>query len=89
MVLYSFVIMVYMIMQCFVLLVKDNINYPNISMFDKMVLVLIFFSIEYLTKLLIDCQFHIDELAYVFKETVNIKEEICVPRVFLQGKFRK
>ena len=48
-----------------------------------------FFSIEHLRKLLVDCQFHIDDLIYVFKETVNIKEEICVPRVFIQGKFRK
>ncbi|CAF1671103.1 unnamed protein product [Rotaria magnacalcarata] len=48
-----------------------------------------FFSIEYLTNLLNACQFHIDELSYVFKETVNVKEEICVPRVFIQGKFKK
>jgi methyltransferase-like protein 6 len=48
-----------------------------------------FFSIEYLKNLLVENQFHIDELSYVFKETVNIKEEICVPRVFLQGKFQK
>lgn len=48
-----------------------------------------FFSIEFLTQLLESSQFHIDELSYVFKETVNIKEEICVPRVFIQGKFRK
>ena len=48
-----------------------------------------FFSIEYLKGLLDQADLHVDELAYVFKETVNIKEEICVPRVFLQGKFRK
>ncbi|CAF3720766.1 unnamed protein product [Adineta steineri] len=48
-----------------------------------------FFSIEYLTNLLNESQFNTDELSYVFKETVNVKEEICVPRVFIQGKFQK
>ncbi|CAF1290618.1 unnamed protein product [Rotaria sordida] len=48
-----------------------------------------FFSLEFLKNLLNQCQFDIDELSYVFKETVNIKEEICVPRVFIQGKFKK
>jgi methyltransferase-like protein 6 len=48
-----------------------------------------FFSLEYLTNLLNECQFKIDELSYVLKETVNIKEDICVPRVFIQGKFQK
>lgn len=48
-----------------------------------------FFSIEFLSKLLQTCQFHVDDLSYVLKDTVNIKEEICVPRVFIQGKFRK
>ena len=48
-----------------------------------------FFSTDFMRTLLEQCQFDVDELAYVFKETVNIKEEICVPRVFLQGKFRK
>jgi methyltransferase-like protein 6 len=48
-----------------------------------------FFSLEYLTNLLNQSQFNIDELSYVLKETVNIKEDICVPRVFIQGKFKK
>lgn len=48
-----------------------------------------FFSIEYLTNLLNQCEYQIDELSYVLKETVNIKEDICVPRVFIQGKFSK
>lgn len=48
-----------------------------------------FFSLEFLRSLLEQNQFEIDELTYVFKETVNIKEEICVPRVFVQGKFHK
>ncbi len=48
-----------------------------------------FFSIEYLTNLLNQSQFNINELSYVLKETVNIKEDICVPRVFIQGKFQK
>jgi methyltransferase-like protein 6 len=48
-----------------------------------------FFSTEYLKTLLIENHFHIDELSYIFKETVNIKEDICVPRVFVQGKFKK
>ena len=48
-----------------------------------------FFSIEFLTKLLQSSQFRVEDLSYVFKDTVNFKEEICVPRVFIQGKFRK
>lgn len=48
-----------------------------------------FFSIEYLRNLLNECQYDIEDIAYVFKETVNVKEDICVPRVFVQGKFKK
>lgn len=48
-----------------------------------------FFSLEYLKALVEKTNFHVDELTYVFKETVNFKEEICVPRVFVQGKFTK
>ena len=33
--------------------------------------------------------YHIVDNKYIHKETTNIKEGICVPRVFLQGKFTK
>ena len=29
------------------------------------------------------------ENKYIHKETTNIKEGICVPRVFVQGRYRK
>ena len=48
-----------------------------------------FFSLEFLQTLFEQNHFDTDDLTYVFKETVNVKEEICVPRVFVQGKFRK
>ena len=36
-----------------------------------------------------DCGFAVEENEYVLRETVNKKEGVKVPRVFLQGKFRK
>lgn len=35
------------------------------------------------------CCFDVLQNTYVFKRTVNKKEEIDVPRVFVQGKFKK
>lgn len=33
--------------------------------------------------------FEVEQNTYVFKRTINIKEEKNVPRVFVQGKYRK
>lgn len=33
--------------------------------------------------------FSVKSLQYVLRETVNKKEQVSVPRVFLQGKFVK
>ncbi|XP_076136340.1 tRNA N(3)-cytidine methyltransferase METTL6 [Alosa pseudoharengus] len=48
-----------------------------------------FFSKEMLTKLFHDAGFETVVNEYVLRETVNKKEGLCVPRVFLQSKFRR
>ncbi|XP_060725165.1 tRNA N(3)-methylcytidine methyltransferase METTL6 [Tachysurus vachellii] len=48
-----------------------------------------FFSREYLANLFQQAGFHSLVNEYVLRETVNKKEGLCVPRVFLQSKFRK
>ncbi|GFS95631.1 tRNA N(3)-methylcytidine methyltransferase METTL6 [Nephila pilipes] len=48
-----------------------------------------YFSEEYLEKLITEAGFEIVENKYVSRETVNHKESICVPRVYIQGKFSK
>ncbi|XP_012692944.2 tRNA N(3)-methylcytidine methyltransferase METTL6 [Clupea harengus] len=48
-----------------------------------------FFSKELLTKLFHDAGFESMVNDYVLRETVNKKEGLCVPRVFLQSKFRR
>lgn len=44
---------------------------------------------EFLAQLFIDTGYEEVVNEYVFRETVNKKEGLCVPRVFLQSKFRK
>ncbi|TSK16115.1 Methyltransferase-like protein 6 [Bagarius yarrelli] len=48
-----------------------------------------FFSREYLANLFQQAGFHTLVNEYVLRETVNKKEGLCVPRVFLQSKYRK
>ncbi|KAF8788503.1 tRNA N(3)-methylcytidine methyltransferase like protein [Argiope bruennichi] len=48
-----------------------------------------YFSEEYLQKLTTDAGFIVVLNKYVSRETVNRKENICVPRVYIQGKFYK
>ncbi|XP_041844177.1 tRNA N(3)-methylcytidine methyltransferase METTL6 [Melanotaenia boesemani] len=48
-----------------------------------------FFSKEFLAKLFEDAGFQSVANDYVLRETVNKKEGLCVPRVFLQSKFIK
>ncbi|XP_062254893.1 tRNA N(3)-methylcytidine methyltransferase METTL6 [Platichthys flesus] len=48
-----------------------------------------FFSKEFLAELFADVGFQSDSNDYVLRETVNKKEGLCVPRVFLQSKFTK
>ncbi|KAL1131206.1 hypothetical protein AAG570_010824 [Ranatra chinensis] len=48
-----------------------------------------FFSISYLAELFTKAGFEIISNYYIHRKTVNIKEELDVPRIFLQGKFRK
>ncbi|XP_036054670.1 tRNA N(3)-methylcytidine methyltransferase METTL6 isoform X3 [Onychomys torridus] len=48
-----------------------------------------FFTDEFLAQLFVDAGYEEVVNEYVFRETVNKKEGLCVPRVFLQSKFRK
>ncbi|XP_051871850.1 tRNA N(3)-methylcytidine methyltransferase METTL6 isoform X3 [Pristis pectinata] len=48
-----------------------------------------FFSDEYVAQLLTSAGYEVLVNEYVFRETVNKKEGLCVPRVFLQCKFKK
>ncbi|XP_077977996.1 tRNA N(3)-cytidine methyltransferase METTL6-like [Glandiceps talaboti] len=48
-----------------------------------------YFSEEKLCKLFTDAGFDVVINEYVLRETVNKKEGLCVPRVFIQGKFVK
>uniref|UniRef100_A0A1E1X4C2 tRNA N(3)-methylcytidine methyltransferase n=1 Tax=Amblyomma aureolatum TaxID=187763 RepID=A0A1E1X4C2_9ACAR len=48
-----------------------------------------YFSEQVLEKLFTGAGYEVVSNEYVCRETVNKKEGICVPRIFVQGKFRK
>lgn len=48
-----------------------------------------YFSEQFLERLFLDAGYEVVSNEYVCRETVNKKEGICVPRIFVQGKFRK
>ncbi|KAB1283331.1 Methyltransferase-like protein 6 [Camelus dromedarius] len=48
-----------------------------------------FFTDDFLAQLFLDTGYEAEVNEYVFRETVNKKEGLRVPRVFLQSKFRK
>ncbi|XP_004603991.2 tRNA N(3)-methylcytidine methyltransferase METTL6 isoform X1 [Sorex araneus] len=48
-----------------------------------------FFTTEFLARLFTDAGYEEVVNEYVLRETVNKKEGLCVPRVFLQSKFQK
>lgn len=48
-----------------------------------------YFSEQCLERLFLDAGYEVVSNEYVCRETVNKKEGICVPRIFVQGKFRK
>ncbi|KAH9517074.1 Methyltransferase-like protein 6 [Dermatophagoides farinae] len=48
-----------------------------------------YFSIDVMNKLAQESDLEVIQLNYIQRETINIKENLCVPRIFLQGKFRK
>ncbi|XP_013415407.1 methyltransferase-like protein 6 [Lingula anatina] len=48
-----------------------------------------YFSTDYLSDLFARAGYQIDNCDYVTRETVNKKEGLCVPRIFVQGKFIK
>lgn len=48
-----------------------------------------YFSIEETEKLFKESEFHIISNEYVYRRTINLKEGIDVPRIFVQGKYQK
>ncbi|XP_050036618.1 tRNA N(3)-cytidine methyltransferase METTL6 [Dermacentor andersoni] len=48
-----------------------------------------YFSEQFLERLFLDAGYEVVSNEYVCRETVNKKEGICVPRIFVQAKFRK
>lgn len=48
-----------------------------------------YFSEEKLCEVAVEAGFEVLENGYVQKETVNHKENICAPRIFIQAKLRK
>lgn len=48
-----------------------------------------YFSEEHLSQLFLRAGFSVESVGYVTRQTINKKEGLCVPRVFVQGKFRK
>lgn len=48
-----------------------------------------YFSLEKLDELFTSAGFQTAKAEYIFRETINRKEGLCVPRVFVQGKFTK
>lgn len=48
-----------------------------------------YFTLEVLENLAKKCHFEIVSNEYVLRETVNKKEDLCVPRVFVQSKLKK
>jgi methyltransferase-like protein 6 len=47
-----------------------------------------FFTLDEVEKLVEKAGFHIEVNDYVQRRTVNVKENVDVPRIFVQGKYR-
>jgi len=48
-----------------------------------------YFTLEYVSELVRECGLEVEDVRYVHKRTVNKKEGVDVPRIFVQGKFKK
>ncbi|KAJ3646137.1 hypothetical protein Zmor_023739 [Zophobas morio] len=48
-----------------------------------------YFSVEFLSKIFLESNFEVVSATYVHRRTINKKENIDVPRVFVQAKIRK
>ncbi len=48
-----------------------------------------FLATELLTDMANSCDLEVLTLEYVQRETVNLKKGLAVPRIFVQGKFRR
>ena len=46
-----------------------------------------FSIVDFLSDLMQDAGFKVCQLDYIKRDTINKKEGICVPRIFVQGKF--
>lgn len=47
-----------------------------------------FFTVDEISDLVVRAGFSVETLDYVERRTINVKENIDVPRIFVQGKFR-
>lgn len=47
------------------------------------------FISEEIREMFESCGFRVSRLSYIHRDTVNKKEDICVPRIFTQGVFVK
>lgn len=56
---------------------------------SKFNLISIFYSPELLTEIATSSGLEVLSLEYIQRETVNLKKGLSVPRIFIQGKFRK
>lgn len=48
-----------------------------------------YFSVDQINKLYNDCGFDVITNSYIHRRTINKKEGLDVPRIFIQGKFQK
>ena len=48
-----------------------------------------FFTLEEMKAMIQECGFILQMNEYVERRTVNLKESVDVPRIFVQGKYRK
>jgi methyltransferase-like protein 6 len=48
-----------------------------------------YFSSELLGKIFVEAGFEIRSNVYIHRRTINKKEDLDVPRIFVQGKFQK
>ena len=68
-------------------MLKNNERYT----FPRLLFILrcYYFEVDALKKLFVDAGFEAIECKYVQRQTVNKKEDVSVPRVFVQAQFLK
>ena len=61
----------------------------KVSLLHNGIVVCLIYDAEKLTELSEEVGFEVIVNGYIQKETVNHKENICAPRIFIQAKLRK